>query len=65
MPDEKSRFPLCDICQEHAPLESCNADEQGHVVHEECYVQKIAADGPSFARFAKGGLSTNLAPKGL
>ena len=36
-------FPLCRLCHKRVPLESCNTDEDGHAVHEECYVTHLSA----------------------
>jgi hypothetical protein len=43
MPDDKERFPRCQICREHVALEACAVDEQGQAVHEECYTSHLAS----------------------
>jgi hypothetical protein len=35
---------ICSICGETVELEFCKSDESGQVVHEKCYVAKMAAD---------------------
>jgi hypothetical protein len=30
--------PVCYICGDPVPLEDCKTDENGHAVHEECYL---------------------------
>jgi hypothetical protein len=35
---------ICTICGETVGLEFCKSDEDGQVVHEKCYVAKVAAD---------------------
>ena len=32
---------VCAICGKPVPLESAKADEEGHTVHEQCYVRKM------------------------
>jgi hypothetical protein len=49
-------FPLCRLCQKHVPLESCNTDENGQVVHGLCYVQWIT--GCNQSRAPSGSFST-------
>jgi len=34
-------FPTCSICNEPVEMESGKADEDGHAVHEECYLHKL------------------------
>lgn len=33
--------PICAICGKPVSLESAKADENGHTVHEQCYVLKM------------------------
>jgi hypothetical protein len=33
--------PACAVCKAPVELETCNTDERGRAVHEECYVRKI------------------------
>ena len=36
--------PTCCICGKAVPLESCNFDENGQPVHEDCYIAKLVLD---------------------
>jgi hypothetical protein len=38
---EKSEFPACPICNGHVNLESAKVDENGHAMHEECYLLRL------------------------
>ena len=42
---------VCCICAQLVPLETSKTDEQGHAVHEDCYVRKtirkIKPDDPN------------------
>jgi hypothetical protein len=33
--------PTCAVCNGPVELETCNTDERGSAVHEECYVRKM------------------------
>ncbi len=33
--------PLCVLCSRPVRLETCNTDERGKFVHEQCYFRKI------------------------
>ena len=37
----KPGFPICALCNRPVELETAKTDEQGHPVHEQCYVQKV------------------------
>lgn len=45
---------ICSICQKRVNVETSKTDENGHAVHEECYVSKItrshAANGKVTSR---------------
>jgi hypothetical protein len=41
MATELKNLPLCFICNESVYLESAATDEQGRIVHDECYFLKI------------------------
>jgi hypothetical protein len=36
---------VCSICQKRVNVETSKTDENGHAVHEACYVSKITASG--------------------
>jgi hypothetical protein len=42
-----SSFPLCQLCQEHVPLEVCTTDDRGQAVHEECYASHLTSQNPA------------------
>lgn len=55
MADQSGRFPsshngkasymmMCWICGKAVDLETCNIDEHGRGVHENCYVAKMALE---------------------
>ena len=51
----QTKFPLCALCHAHVPLETCNTNERGRAVHEQCYVsyvtcQKVFFTSASFNR---------------
>lgn len=33
--------PICSICYEPVPIETCKTDEHGQAVHEDCYVLRL------------------------
>lgn len=37
---------LCPICNKLVNVESAKTDEDGHAIHEACYVLKIKQTGP-------------------
>lgn len=37
----KQGFPACPICNRPVDLESAKADENGHAIHEECYLLRL------------------------
>jgi len=39
---------LCSLCHQPVRLETCNADEFGKAVHEQCYVAKVAQGTEQF-----------------
>ena len=36
-----AKLPICSECQEAVSLEAANTDEDGHAVHEGCYLAKL------------------------
>ena len=42
--------PICAICGKPVSLESAKADENGHTVHEQCYVLKMIEQHESTER---------------
>lgn len=41
---------LCPICNEPVTLNTAKADEDGHAVHEDCYLDKISCKIPAAVR---------------
>ena len=41
--------PLCSICSQPVLLETCNTDEDGQAVHEQCYVAALSTEHPNDA----------------
>jgi len=41
----KSRFPGCALCNEPVDLRAAKTDEDGHAVHEECYLLRMQMKG--------------------
>jgi hypothetical protein len=37
----RPRLPVCPICNKTVPLETAVIDENGHAMHEECYLLKL------------------------
>ena len=33
--------PHCPVCNKDVPLESAKTDEDGHAIHEECYILRL------------------------
>ena len=42
-------YPLCSHCAQHVELETDYTDEQGHAVHEDCYVALLLTKCRIFA----------------
>jgi hypothetical protein len=38
------RFFLCKICRQAVRIETCNTDEKGQPVHEQCYLDAVSQD---------------------
>ncbi|HLZ41137.1 MAG TPA: hypothetical protein VKQ11_09255 [Candidatus Sulfotelmatobacter sp.] len=38
--------PFCLICNQPVPLETAKTNEDGHAVHEQCYLDKISGKIP-------------------
>jgi hypothetical protein len=34
-------MPTCTLCNKPVQLETCNTDESGKAIHEECYIRKV------------------------
>jgi hypothetical protein len=47
MTTSPSFLPICHICNKPVALELARADEQGRIVHEECYLLKIRSVIPT------------------
>jgi len=46
---QKQELPRCPVCDKDVPLEAAKTDEDGHAIHEDCYVLRLhlwkATDG--------------------
>jgi hypothetical protein len=51
----RPRFPMCSLCNEPVELESAKTDEDGKVVHEECYVLRMQMKGDSSPENSSNG----------
>ena len=40
----KPKTPTCSVCNTPVPLESATTDEQGRLIHGECYFLKIISE---------------------
>jgi hypothetical protein len=38
---QTQQLPRCPICNKAVALETANTDEDGHAIHEECYILKL------------------------
>jgi hypothetical protein len=38
--------PICAVCHQPVPLSDAKADEDGHAIHEECYLVKLGMSKP-------------------
>ena len=46
----RPRQPSCPICNKTVALETAKTDEDGHAVHEKCYLDKISGIIPPNSR---------------
>jgi len=52
------RKPSCWICGKQVTLNNCKTDENGHAVHEACYVASIKTEDGSQSTIKNRGFAT-------